>query len=103
MGGGPHHRSMLSVLFHIQEGACGICRKPMDNSRGAHRRECPSRATVDHVIPTRRGGFNGRGNLFAAHARCNNAKADCWPTAEELAFLSHINALLGWPDRALAA
>lgn len=97
-GAGFARRHMLAVLFEAQKGQCGICRKRMDPTGTAWDQRNPMRPTADHVLPRDAGGFNGRGNLLAAHARCNGAKGNRLPTDAELDFLAQVNALMGWPD-----
>lgn len=49
------------------------------------------RPVLEHVHPISRGGKN-RHNVAAAHAACDEAKADRLPTRAELAVLAMINA-----------
>jgi len=64
-----------------QGGLCWLCRKPMRAKD----------ATVDHVVPRARGGSNARGNLVAAHARCNVKKGA--RVASRPKTLANMNAL----------
>lgn len=44
------------------------------------RRIRPEHITRDHVVPKAKGGQNANWNYVPACAKCNNAKADNWPT-----------------------
>ncbi len=59
--------SALSV-FARSGGLCGICGKPIDPEARFPSRD---RMSIDHILPFSRGGTNQRGNLRAAHLRCN--------------------------------
>lgn len=45
------------------------------------------------------GGHNGRGNVLAAHSKCNNRKASREPTGCELIWLISVCDATGWPLR----
>ena len=45
---------------------CGYCSEPLDTTNG----------TVDHIVPTSRGGANDWMNVIAACKHCNSRKSD---------------------------
>ena len=94
-------RQRLRCLFDAQDGLCAICGARMLGGRAFDGRwpGDRDRPTLDHVFALRQGGFDGPGNLLAAHARCNEAKAARWPTEAELRQLAVVNGALGWPAR----
>lgn len=91
-------RHMLAVLYEAQHGRCGICEQHMPPTRTATDQRNPMRPTVEHVVPKGSGGFDGRGNIVAAHSRCNSDKGGRYPTPGELTFLAQVNATMGWND-----
>jgi 5-methylcytosine-specific restriction endonuclease McrA len=96
------HRTLLAILCDAQDDRCGICGGIMDRRRAARRQNGPNCPSIDHVMPQALGGWKGRGNVVAAHVRCNTAKGARWPTPGELAFLDTVNAALGWARRTAA-
>lgn len=78
-------------LYDACEGLCGICRKQVGGL--THKK-----LSADHVVPRKRGGFDGLGNLFIAHKSCNERKGGRWPTGCECITLMVVNARLGVPD-----
>lgn len=58
--------SRLEKLYKRDKGICKLCFKPclMDD------------ATVDHVIPQSKGGFDKPKNTKLAHRYCNQLKGD---------------------------
>ncbi|WP_425310993.1 HNH endonuclease [Fictibacillus nanhaiensis] len=54
------------VSFILSEGSCGYCQKPLEYAE----------ATVDHVIPHARGGYNTFDNVVCACSSCNATKRD---------------------------
>ncbi len=65
-------REMLKA-FKRQRGLCWICEKPMNMQfQDLNNQE---RATADHVIPKSMGGWV-RGNIKAAHAKCNSNRGN---------------------------
>lgn len=77
-------RNYIGRLSSAQSFICAICGF-----------EITGDPTIDHVIPRARNGFDGVGNIVAAHFDCNNRKADRLPTGCELVFLLAVNARLG--------
>ena len=65
---------LLRSLCEAEGWLCYYCRREMTKDRKA--RLPGSTATLDHKIPTARGGSGRRGNLVAACHACNNAKGD---------------------------
>lgn len=59
------------------------------------------RWTIDHVWPRGAGGYDGPGNYAMMHSRCNNRKADRFPSRALMDKLEDLNARLGWPTRRL--
>ena len=59
-------------LFEKQDGLCYYCQRPLDppNMQTGQ----PSMATIDHVVPTSRGGSYGE-KVLACYA-CNLAKGN---------------------------
>lgn len=92
------HRAILSALFDAQNGCCPYCLQKLPPMRTVRDQRNPMRPTLDHVMPTGEGGPNRRGNFLAAHARCNTAKGNRFPTPAELETLGRINAILRWPS-----
>lgn len=66
-------RQIVDFLYAMQGAVCLIC--------GRYIRKAT--ATVDHVVPRSRGGAHTIMNWALAHARCNSAKGDRMPNAEE--------------------
>ena len=73
---------VVSFLFSVQGSVCLICGKYLRKIE----------ATIDHVFARGRGGAHSIFNWALAHRRCNHAKGDRWPTAEELARHSRLVA-----------
>lgn len=59
---------------------CWLCGKPVDCT--ADWRIGPLAPTIDHVIPSSRGGSDDLDNLKLAHAVCNTARGDRPPTEQ---------------------
>ena len=59
----------LRTLLRQEGGLCVYCRKPVTLVPGD-----PRQATIDHEIPTSRGGLDEIGNLKLACQACNQAK-----------------------------
>lgn len=57
---------------------CHLCGGPVDPSASAPH---PKAASVDHVLPLRRGGTDDLVNVRLAHFRCNVLKGDALPSA----------------------
>ena len=51
-------------LFIQANGLCGICLKPLEDSK----------TEFDHIIPLARGGSHTQNNLQITHPRCNRVK-----------------------------
>ena len=64
-------REMLKS-FHRQRGKCHLCGGAMNLSLEL---DNDARATADHIIPKSMGGWV-KGNIKAAHARCNYARSN---------------------------
>lgn len=58
-------------LFDIQQGLCRYCGRRM-NLNGPEKSKLL--ATIDHIVPLRRGGTWAKPNLILACSRCNNYK-----------------------------
>ena len=72
--GNLSRHEVVQFLYALQGSICGICGKYL-------RRKL---ATIDHVIPRARGGAHDITNWMLAHARCNFAKADQMPSADQV-------------------
>lgn len=81
-------------LISAQMFDCALCGQPL--LRHADGR---IEATEDHVFAKVRGGYDGLGNLLAAHKRCNNRKGDRLPTGCEIIWLVAVCARLDVPLR----
>lgn len=68
---GPSRRELV---WAKTSGFCYLCELPL----------LPGDWTIDHVIPTAKGGSNKNGNLMPAHFKCNTNKGNSWPTPEML-------------------
>jgi 5-methylcytosine-specific restriction endonuclease McrA len=61
----------MAALWEMSQ-LCGICKKQLPGRRN-------KATTLDHVIPTSRGGTDDLTNLQLAHYKCNNIKANRLP------------------------
>jgi 5-methylcytosine-specific restriction endonuclease McrA len=61
------------VVFHRDNGTCGICGGPVD----------PERVSIDHVVPLSRGGLHSYSNVQLAHLACNTRKGSKHDHADE--------------------
>ena len=66
-------RRLRSVLRRDGR-ACWLCGGAM--YIGAHLRQHPRAATLDHVIPVSKGGSNALHNLRGAHKSCNEKRGN---------------------------
>lgn len=66
-------RRRIRQLLERDGNCCWICKQPFDLKL---QRTAQMAATLDHVIPTSRGGSNGVSNLRLAHRRCNANRGD---------------------------
>lgn len=82
------HR-LRRILLWAQDGRCGICGEPMDQYD----------VTTEHVWPRGQRGFNGPGNVVAAHRDCNSWKGGRRPTGCEIIVLVAVNARLDVPTK----
>ena len=64
LGGLPHYRTHLDLLYGRQEGFCGGC--------GEHFRK--RNLTVDHIVPQAHGGTDHLENLWLLCGACNSSK-----------------------------
>ena len=60
-------RNLLRNAIHYQRNRCHLCNEPMASPKHL---DDPLRATADHIIPYSLGG-NLKGNIKAAHFKCN--------------------------------
>lgn len=65
-------RDEMLKAFKRQKGRCHLCGESMNQSLDIANAD---RATADHVIPKSMGGWV-KGNIKAAHARCNMARGN---------------------------
>ncbi len=67
-------RARRRVAVRVRAGEpCALCREPIDLSL---RYPDPLSFTVDHVVPTNRGGTDDYEQLRPAHFRCNRTRSD---------------------------
>jgi hypothetical protein len=92
-------RSLLSALIEAQANRCSICSGPMAPLRTMNDPGNRKRPTQDHVVPKGLRGYDGKGNILAAHWDCNGRKGNNYPSEAELLLLERVNRLMGWPDR----
>lgn len=90
-GGYDGYLDVVDRLHEHQDSLCAICGEAMTRDRTSG----PALATIDHVIPRSRGGWQGWGNIVLTHAGCNRWKADTFPTGCELVWLLAVNAREG--------
>jgi len=64
-------------LWNQQRGLCAWC-----NRKTTFKKNSPEFASIDHIIPTSKGGTNRRTNLQILCSRCNTNKADRVPSEE---------------------
>lgn len=93
---GFERQHLLATLRDAQGERCSICSGALPLAKTVRDQNNRMRCTLDHVYPLDTGGHDGRGNVLAAHAKCNNRKGALWPTDEQLALLEEVNAILGW-------
>lgn len=75
----------LDRLVPAQDWKCYLCGQSMRTR---------NEQSVDHVWPRVRNGYDGMGNMLAAHRACNTAKGERYPTGCELIMLHGINLKL---------
>jgi 5-methylcytosine-specific restriction endonuclease McrA len=56
----------LDVLYTRDQGICSLCHAPVSRAD----------ASIDHIIPVRKGGEHSYRNTALAHRRCNSGKRD---------------------------
>lgn len=67
-------RARRRIAAIVRAGApCHLCGEPIDLSLTY---PDPQAFTVDHVVPTSRGGTDDYDQLMPAHNRCNRARSD---------------------------
>lgn len=65
-------RIEMEKAFSRQKGMCHLCGEPMNMSKNPND---GLRATADHIIPRSKGGWI-KGNIKAAHAKCNLSRGN---------------------------
>lgn len=63
------------ILLIAQNGKCFYCNQKFSEE---------NIETVDHFIPSSKGGSNNIQNMVLAHTECNNKKSDNMPSGEEI-------------------
>lgn len=71
----------IAGLRRLLGNRCHICHRLIDFNKPARH---PQSATVDHLIPISRGGWDGPGNVALAHFGCNSRKRNHWVDAPML-------------------
>lgn len=97
MAGGIRHLAGLAKkLAKAQGGRCALCHREFaDLFPGASPEQ--TRKTLEHVYPrSRYPALKHKGNVVAAHARCNSKRGAAEPTAELLSELAELNKRMGW-------
>lgn len=86
---------MRRAYYEAQGGTCGICGCHMPRAFNS------PKLTFDHVWPkswaAARPESKFLGNLLLAHSRCNDAKGDATPDADQVDRLRATNRKLGLP------
>ncbi len=80
---GPHRTQFAKNKLKIlaSQDICGICGLPVDKSL---KWPDPMSATVDHIIPVKKGGHpSDISNLQLAHFACNRQKSDHIPGKQQ--------------------
>lgn len=65
----------VEVLYRQQDGICAYCDRKMILA-SEFEDKSGLRCTIDHIVPTSKGGTNHPSNLIGACYRCNNLKGD---------------------------
>ncbi len=66
--------SIYRSIFLRDLGICKLCNKPIDPT--IHHRKSSYVGTLDHIIPTSKGGATRMSNLQLAHQHCNIKKGN---------------------------
>lgn len=70
-----YKKKLRKKLLKKHGGVCGICKEPILVGQ---------KVTLDHIIPTSKGGTNLQTNLQPAHVVCNIRKGNLCPEPEPL-------------------
>lgn len=80
---GDRKRQMMETLWNLQGGRCAICAGKVPHPSAVTGRlraqngvTRPNDPTIDHVVPSSRGGTNAITNLLLTHNKCNNERGD---------------------------
>jgi len=65
-------QSIIEKLFKRDGFKCSICKYRIQEGPGSH---YLLRSSIDHVVPTSKGGTNGLYNLALTHKVCNSLKS----------------------------
>mgnify|MGYP000862721279 CR=1 FL=1 len=68
---GRQRKRLTDVIYQRDAACCHLCGRPVRRAD----------ASVDHVIPSSKGGASTLDNLRLAHKRCNFAKGNRVPVA----------------------
>lgn len=80
---GSHYEGLRVLLWYAQDGRCFYCGMQMWRSRDAVR--VGEKATIDHVLPSSKGGNIEKGNIVWACSPCNQSKGSRTPRGEDVA------------------
>lgn len=62
--------------YDEQGGLCYYCNKPMANPKSQGETTNPMRCSAEHLNQVRNGGKARKGNIVAAHQRCNQEREE---------------------------
>lgn len=63
---------LVDVFWSMQRGCCALCGYKMDRRHP----NTPNYRSIDHIVPTSRGGSNNESNKRLAHRDCNTVRGN---------------------------
>lgn len=69
----PNRQRIIKYLHAKQKGLCYLCKEEISLEKQLN---TPDTKSIDHYIPTSKGGSNHLYNLRLTHRRCNSFKSD---------------------------